>query len=197
MFRMPLYPAPRGDRGALPLSGSVGMWRPLDTPPLFFFSPEVHPLVGYSCWVSFFRFEPLSLSNICEFFIFSRSIFWGHFCEKFILRLGFNFTPRILRLGWKFTPRTPHPNPFRCEVPKWPDPPLINLKKIIWLEIVTIESMGNASKKLWVGGLVMLSSERYSSWKMNAYCDGILPKGPCPPCLRMADRALLPGYHRI
>ena len=26
--------------------------------------------------------------------------------------------------------------------------------------------------------------------------DGILPKGPYPPCLRMADRALLAGYHR-
>ena len=27
--------------------------------------------------------------------------------------------------------------------------------------------------------------------------DGFLPKGPYPPCLRMADRALLPGYPRI
>ena len=27
--------------------------------------------------------------------------------------------------------------------------------------------------------------------------DGILPKGPYPPCLRMADRALLTGYPRI
>ena len=27
--------------------------------------------------------------------------------------------------------------------------------------------------------------------------DGILPKGPYPPCLRMTDRALLAGYHRI
>ena len=27
--------------------------------------------------------------------------------------------------------------------------------------------------------------------------DGILPKGPYPPCLRMADRALLAGYPRI
>ena len=26
--------------------------------------------------------------------------------------------------------------------------------------------------------------------------DGILPKGPYPPCLRMADRALSAGYHR-
>ena len=26
--------------------------------------------------------------------------------------------------------------------------------------------------------------------------NGILPKGPYPPCLRMADRSLLAGYHR-
>ena len=30
----------------------------------------------------------------------------------------------------------------------------------------------------------------------SSYIDGILPKGPYPPCLRMADRALLAGYHR-
>ena len=30
----------------------------------------------------------------------------------------------------------------------------------------------------------------------DAYIDGILPKGPNPPCLRMADRALLAGYPR-
>ena len=27
--------------------------------------------------------------------------------------------------------------------------------------------------------------------------DGIMPKGPYPPCLRMADRALLAGYPRV
>ena len=26
------------------------------------------------------------------------------------------------------------------------------------------------------------------------YLDGFLPKGPYPPCLRMADRAFLAGY---
>ena len=30
----------------------------------------------------------------------------------------------------------------------------------------------------------------------NPEIDGILPKGPYPPCLRMADRALLAGYPR-
>ena len=32
--------------------------------------------------------------------------------------------------------------------------------------------------------------------KGGAYIDCILLKGPYPPCLRMADRALLAGYHR-
>ena len=31
----------------------------------------------------------------------------------------------------------------------------------------------------------------------NPSIEGILPKGPYPPCLRMADRALLAGYPRI
>ena len=31
---------------------------------------------------------------------------------------------------------------------------------------------------------------------VTAYVDGIPPKGPYPPCLRMADRALLAGYPR-
>ena len=30
----------------------------------------------------------------------------------------------------------------------------------------------------------------------KTHFDGILPKGPYPPCLRMADRALLAGYPR-
>ena len=32
--------------------------------------------------------------------------------------------------------------------------------------------------------------------KYVEHIDGILPKGPYPPCLRMADRALLAGYPR-
>ena len=32
---------------------------------------------------------------------------------------------------------------------------------------------------------------------MWAYIEGILTKGPYPPCLHMADRALLAGYPRI
>ena len=34
-------------------------------------------------------------------------------------------------------------------------------------------------------------------WLVMLQFDGILPKGPYPPCLRMADRALLAGYPRI
>ena len=30
----------------------------------------------------------------------------------------------------------------------------------------------------------------------SRYINGILPKGPYPPCIGMADRALLAGYHR-
>ena len=30
----------------------------------------------------------------------------------------------------------------------------------------------------------------------SVWIEGILPKGPYPPCLRMADRALLAGYPR-
>ena len=33
--------------------------------------------------------------------------------------------------------------------------------------------------------------------KMATYFDGILPKGPYPPCLRMANRALLAVYPRF
>ena len=80
----------------------------------------VYKCQKYSCWVSVFRFEPFSLSNICEIFIFSHP-FRVIFCEKLILRLGLKFTLRILRLGWNFTPQTPHPYPFWGEVP--PNPP--------------------------------------------------------------------------
>ena len=31
---------------------------------------------------------------------------------------------------------------------------------------------------------------------LSSDIESILPKGPYPPCLRMADRALLAGYHR-
>ena len=34
-------------------------------------------------------------------------------------------------------------------------------------------------------------------WILCLQFKGILPKGPYPPCLRMADRALLAGYPRI
>ena len=35
---------------------------------------------------------------------------------------------------------------------------------------------------------------RLSCTNLSTYYDGILPKGPYPPCLRMVDRALLAGY---
>ena len=36
----------------------------------------------------------------------------------------------------------------------------------------------------------------YTAQQCRTQLDGILPKGPYPPCLRMADRALLAGYLR-
>ena len=33
-------------------------------------------------------------------------------------------------------------------------------------------------------------------WMVSGHFEGILPKGPYPPCLRMADRALLAGHPR-
>ena len=36
----------------------------------------------------------------------------------------------------------------------------------------------------------------YCVYNSSLYIEGILPKGPYPPCLRMVDRAYLAGYHR-
>ena len=40
--------------------------------------------------------------------------------------------------------------------------------------------------------IIWINDSKY----IDAYIEGILPKGPYPPCLRMADRALLAGYPR-
>ena len=37
----------------------------------------------------------------------------------------------------------------------------------------------------------------HSAHKSNTEFDGMLPKGPYPPCLRMANRALLAGYPEL
>ena len=41
---------------------------------------------------------------------------------------------------------------------------------------------------------LLLSTDKLISFNTMAYMEGILPKGLYPPCLRMADRALLAGY---
>ena len=41
-----------------------------------------------------------------------------------------------------------------------------------------------------------LYSRPHAACRHGLQIDGILPKGPYPPCLRMADRALLAGYPR-
>ena len=43
----------------------------------------------------------------------------------------------------------------------------------------------------------ILSRGRWVKADFDLHFDGILPKGPYPPCLRMADWALLAGYHRL
>ena len=62
-----------------------------------------------------------------------------------------------------------------------------------------------AYNNAWVNHGMM---HHYKTWKVltlhyvryyrqsKADIEGILPKGPYPPCLRMADRALLAGYPR-
>ena len=42
----------------------------------------------------------------------------------------------------------------------------------------------------------IFSCIRWNQMLYISYIDGILPKRPYPPCLRMADRALLAGYAR-
>ena len=45
--------------------------------------------------------------------------------------------------------------------------------------------------------LSWLSKNNSAFYGFFTQFDGILPKGPYPPCLRMADRTLLAGYPRI
>ena len=56
------------------------------------------------------------------------------------------------------------------------------------------------SKVIWYRLAAQLSRHMPNSLVFSIYFEGhingILPKGPHPPCLRMADRALLAGYHR-
>ena len=47
-----------------------------------------------------------------------------------------------------------------------------------------------------IEGLILKYEEKQcvADFYCQAYIDGIRPKGPYQPCLRMADRALLAGY---
>ena len=44
--------------------------------------------------------------------------------------------------------------------------------------------------------MLLFNSVVHATNQNRYHIDGILPKGPYPPCLRMADRALLTGYPR-
>ena len=46
----------------------------------------------------------------------------------------------------------------------------------------------------WVTPFTMRTMRLKDWWIPTPHIEGILPKGPYPPCLRMADRALLAGY---
>ena len=53
-----------------------------------------------------------------------------------------------------------------------------------------------AIKIIWVYFFVQSMPAFCDTNRFNQQIDGILLKGPYPPCLRMADRALLAGYQR-
>ena len=44
--------------------------------------------------------------------------------------------------------------------------------------------------------IILLHMQKYLNTK-HFYIEGILPKGPYPPCFHMADRALLAGYTKF
>ena len=68
-------------------------------------------------------------------------------------------------------------------------PHLFNpLYTAIWY-CVTLRSVQDSDKMTFI----LLKSTNHHD---RVYIEGILPKGPYPPCLRMADRALLAGYPR-
>ena len=58
----------------------------------------------------------------------------------------------------------------------------------------SVVSLAGQIHKMILGDILVL--EPMMAKFTDTYIDGILPKGPYPPCLRMADRALLAGYPR-
>ena len=55
--------------------------------------------------------------------------------------------------------------------------------------------------KIWGNNYMVVNWKKSDPWLIwdkpwHLDIDGILPKGPYPPCLRMAGRALLAGYPR-
>ena len=70
-----------------------------------------------------------------------------------------------------------------------------------WPILSTINSHNTPSKvsplhKCFTGICVILESVKKRPLIASPYLEGILPKEPYPPCLRMADRVLLAGYPR-
>ena len=95
---------PRGVTPSVRVSRDVSPFRPpfftSGTPSGWVFRCQT-----YSCWASFFHFEPISLGNICEIFIFSHS-FWVIFVKIWFFGWGYNL-PRGYS-GWgENSPRGP------------------------------------------------------------------------------------------
>ena len=63
-------------------------------------------------------------------------------------------------------------------------------------EINTKITLRGVHKWLVITYSCMTMSPKMTIKRMIFTIEGILPKGPYPPCLRMADRALLAGYPR-
>ena len=68
-------------------------------------------------------------------------------------------------------------------------------------QILTIDSIlrpwwGNMMWLLGVQSLIYVLPQS-QRWCTHWYFEGILPKGPYLPCVSMAGRALLAGYHRF
>ena len=88
---------------------------------------------------------------------------------------------------------------------KWQMWPLYDTSKFVYINSICTTYLHSLSPGIYLREEITkicrktLSMNLNWKWYSDAhglwYVDGILPKGPYPPCLRMADRALLAGYH--
>ena len=105
-------------------------------------------------------------------------------------------TPKSSLLDFYLTPDVQHH--IMVNVPLGPIREGPGTKNLVWhLASMTYCSLFQIYKDIWIW---ILSFDVWSqvpekySFHSHHYIEGILPKGPYPPCLRMADKALLAGY---